>query len=201
MSTMEVTITRKGRDVGIDSAAFNAKVGRYMKSSTQRKIRQGVAPANAPLTVAVKQNNLTLRDSGELMTTISCRSDAQKAVVGTNRIGARLQQFGGTVRARNGKYLWIPASAKIRTLQSRYSFRATGVLEGLRRDGYVYWFSKDHGTGRCVRARKGKGRPFTVFILKKSVRIPARPFLYVDDLDRKTIDLMMSRMIKEAKDG
>lgn len=198
---MEVTISRKGRELDVDPAALNAKVGRYMVSSTQRKIRQGVAPANAPLTVAVKKGGRTLRDSGKLMASISYRGDAQKAVVGTNRIGATLQQFGGTVRAKNGKYLWIPASARIRALQRKYGFQATDVLDGLRRDGYVYWFTKGNGTGRCVRARKGKGKPFSVFILKQTVKVPARPFLFVDDLDRRAVDLMMAGMVREGKHG
>lgn len=191
---MEVTIARKGRELSIDPAVLNAKVGRHMVSSTQRKIRQGVTPANAPLTVAVKRGDRTLRDSGQLMASITYRSDAQKTVVGTNRIGARLQQFGGTVRAKNGKYLWIPAGAWTRKMQRRYGFKAGQVIAGLRADKWdVRIFSKG-ARGVCT-ARKN--RTFrVVFVLKKQVRIPARPFLFIDDLDRKVIALMMSRMSK-----
>jgi phage gpG-like protein len=193
--SMSVTITRKCREIDIDPAELNRKIGLRMVSSTQRKIKGNIAPANAPLTVAVKRGSKTLRDRGQLLASITYRSDTSQAVVGTNHIGAKLQQFGGTIKPKKGRYLWIPASARIRTLQRKYGFDATSVLKGIKADGYTYWL-----TEKSVRAKKGKkGKPFTVFILKKAVTIPARPFLYVDDLDHRIIENLMKSMVRRKQ--
>jgi phage gpG-like protein len=96
---IEVKVERKDTGIILEPLALNQKIGEYMVSSTQRKIRTGVQPANAALTTAVKQNAKTLRDRGQLMASITCRADASKATVGTNHIGAKVNQFGMTIRA------------------------------------------------------------------------------------------------------
>ncbi|AEC02036.1 phage virion morphogenesis protein [Parasphaerochaeta coccoides] len=175
---------------------FYARAGQYMVSSTLRKINGGIRPTNAPLTVAIKQGSRTLRDRGQLMSSISSRVEGDAAIIGTNHPGARLNHFGGTIHPKKGKWLWIPAGGRTRRLQRRYGFSATHIISGLKRDGYKVWMASRKKTSGAFMAQKGRGNPFVVFILKKSVTIPARPFLFVDDLDRDVLSRMLAQEVK-----
>jgi phage gpG-like protein len=167
-------------------AGFYRKVGDYMVSSTVRKINGGIQPANAPLTVAVKKNSKTLRDRGQLVSSISRTISDSSVAVGTNHIGAKLNHFGGTVRAKK-TYLYIPASARTRTMQRKYGPGIKSTIDGMRKSGYrVWWQAK--GSKGTVLAKNGKrGKVFVLYVLKKEVTIPARPFLTIDETDRKVI--------------
>lgn len=184
------------RALDFDARALNTRVGNYMVSSTQRKIREGKFAPNAPLTVAVKQNNRPLRDTGLLMSSITHTPGEDCARVGTNRAGARLNHYGGSQRPKKGTWLWIPAGKETRSLLGKYDGTVSGVVSGLKRDGFTTWFRRGKGGCLCVFARKGKrGKVRLIFILKKMVKIPARPFLVYDDTDRKVIEAMALRMI------
>lgn len=188
MAMIEISAKRKNVSIDIDRVALHQRIGSYMVSSTQRKIKSGINPPNAPLTVAVKGNDKTLRDRGQLMASITARADESKAVIGTNHIAAKTMQYGKTIRAK-GKWLWIPAGRQTRIWQRRYGFAPGEVMKGLKADGYNTWVqAKKGGSGGVVMAKKGKrGKLWIVFILKKSVVIPARPFLFIDDTDRQVI--------------
>lgn len=198
---IEVTLERKTMAVNLDPAELNSRIGQYMVASTQRKIAGGIKPKNAPLTVAVKQNTKTLRDRGQLLASITSRSDKDSAIVGTNHIGAKLHQFGGTVKAKK-KWLWIPASSWTRTQQRKYGFSPGDVMKGLKENGYSTWFQINEDSGVVMAEKKLKRKKrdeqgkvvhnaIVVFILKKFVIIPARPYLFLDELDHKVIGQMM----------
>lgn len=165
---------------------FYRKVGDYMVASTKRKINGDIQPANAALTVAVKKNSKTLRDRGQLMSSISRTISDSSVAVGTNHIGARLNHFGGTVKAKKS-YLYIPASARTRKLQRQFGPGIKDTVDGMRKGGYrVWWQAK--GSKGAVLAKNGKrGKVFVLYVLKKEVTIPARPFLTIDETDRKVI--------------
>lgn len=184
---IEISVKRKNVEITLDKKMLHQRIGAYLVSSTQRKIRSGIGPANAPLTVAVKRNDKTLRDRGQLMASFSHREDEEKVVVGTNHIAAKTLQYGKTIRAK-GKWLWIPANSHTRSWQRKYGFGPGDVMKGIKADGYKTWTqSRNSGSG-VVLAKKGKrGKVWVVFILKKSVTIPARPFLYLDETDIKVI--------------
>ncbi len=205
MPLIEVTIEHKTVSLNIDPAAINKRIAEYMVSSTQRKINGGIKPGNAALTTAVKQNSRTLRDKGQLLASITSRSDEKSAVVGTNHIGAKINQFGGTIKAKK-KWLFIPASSWTRKQQRKYGFGAGDVIRGLRKDGYNVWYQVNQNSGvvmaekklkRYKRDQKGKKIHNTIvlFILKKYVKIPARPFLFVDETDHKVISRMLAETV------
>lgn len=52
---------------------------------------------------AIEDGGLTLADSGELRLSITSGSDADSAIVGTNKVYAAIHQFGGTVRGRQSR--------------------------------------------------------------------------------------------------
>ena len=72
----------------------------YLRSSADRKLKAGVPPPNGPLTERVKQGGLTLRDSGMLLRSIAPHSGDLWADASTKLKYARIQQEGGTVRAK-----------------------------------------------------------------------------------------------------
>ena len=47
-------------------------------------------------------------------------------------------------------------------------------------------------------AKKKKGEPFPLFVIKKSVTIPSRPFLYISDEDERYITSEIKKAIHKA---
>jgi phage gpG-like protein len=158
------------------------KAAAYLRSSADRKIRDGVPPANSPLTAAVKRGSRTLRDNGDLAGSIAPHSGALWADASTNKKQARLLQEGGTIRPKRARALMLPAGPMTRTLMKRYGAHTPRDLWRLMEaDGYKIF--RPRGKNVYL-AQKGKrGKPFMLFIVRSSVTIPARPFLYIDGRD------------------
>ena len=162
------------------------KAAMYLQSSANKKINGGISPANKPLTQEVKGGGQTLRDRGDLAMSITPHSGDLWADASTNLIYARIQQEGGTVTPKNAKALWIPASARVRTLMRSYGQSTPrGLIAVMEADGYKFFKPK---SSKIYWAKKGKrGKEFPLFIIRKSVKIPPRPFLYIDDQDETYI--------------
>jgi phage gpG-like protein len=158
---------------------------------------QGFKPLS-PATVGYRGNGRPLQDTSELQKSITYKViDGQTVKVGANKPYAALQNYGGTVRAKNAKWLWIPA-AGTRQLQRRYGFKITDVLNGLKADGYSVYFSAGSRVvcwkeKRRSRSEEGKleYKSHILYYLKKSVEIPARKFFYLTDRE-------MGLLMKEA---
>lgn len=164
------------------------RAGRAMVSSTQRKINSMTTPANAPLTATLKgaeKSAKPLRDTGALQASITSRVDGHSVHVGTSRTGARINNFGGVIRPRKGKWLLIPATRQIRKELESFGGSPARLLESRRKSAYIMW------RGHMVWAVE-KGRWTRLFILRKSVVIPARPFLYIDDTDMAVLRRVFS---------
>lgn len=198
---MGVTVVKRLPDLSkqLDSDSLQhcmKRIADYLVSSAQRKINSNIAPENAPLTQVVKQGNKTLRDTGALLSSINAHNGINWASAGTNLGYARIIQDGGTISGK-GKGLWIPANANVRTLMRRYNAqRASELIPSMKQDGYRIW---RHG-GVCW-AKKDKGKEIVLFIIKKSVEIPARPFLYLDKKDQNFIDKVVKESVSKALGG
>lgn len=166
---------------------------RHMVSSTQDKIQRGIPPANAALTVALKGSSKPLNDTGALVLSISSRTDGDKAVIGTNRIGARINQFGGTITPKKRTRLWIPASKQIKIELEDCGNKIEVLLNRYKQRGYFCFVSK---SGKFFLASR-KRKVIRLFILKKSVVIPARPFLYFSDDDIRVVKEMFRGLIEK----
>lgn len=172
------------------------KVSKYLVSSAVRKINGNIQPENTPLTQEVKQGNKTLRDNGQLMASIAPQNGKDWAAAQTNLKYAKIQQEGGTIHGK-GKGLWLPASAKTRTLMRHYNAqRPAELIQAMKQDGYSFF-----RTGKVFCAKKKKGEPFALFIIKQSVTIPARPFLHIDEKDEKHITKEIKKAVHEALQG
>lgn len=172
------------------------KMSKYLVSSAVGKINKNIPPANAPLTQEVKQGNKTLRDNGQLMASIAPQSGKTWAAAQTNLKYAKINQEGGEITGK-GKGLWLPASAKTRTLMRRYNAqKPSELINAMKADGYS--FSR---TGKVFCARTRNGKPFALFVIKRSVKIPSRPFLYIDEQDEKYISREIKKAVHEALQG
>jgi phage gpG-like protein len=157
----------------------------------------GYAPLS-PATEAYRGAGRPLQDTTDLIRSITFKVIDERTVsVGTNKPYAAIQNNGGVIRARNAKWLWIPA-AGLRKLQRIYGYKPTDVLNGMKAAGYTVFFSKK---SRVVcyrekrRTRKEDGtleyKSHILYYLKKSVEIPARPFFFLTDRD---MDLLMQEV-------
>ena len=172
------------------------KISKYLVSSAVGKINKGVPPENAPLTQEVKQGNKTLRDNGQLMASIAPQHGNDFAAAQTNLAYAKINQEGGTITGK-GKGLWLPASAETRRLMRKYNAQKPGeLIDTMRGDGYSFF-----RTGKVFCAKKKKGKPFALFIIKQQVKIPARPFLYIDNTDEKYINKEIKQAVHDALQG
>lgn len=158
-------------------------------SAIQKNIESGVKPDNAPLTKSVKQGNSTLRDSGKLRASLTARHSEKEAAVGTNVPYARLHnpedgRSETVIRPRNAKFLCIPAGPETRKLFRKYGWSPREVIAGLEAKGFAVFrpYKKGGGERSNVIMAKEKGeKAFAVFVLKKSIKIPARPFMFLPD--------------------
>jgi len=171
------------------------KIGGMAVEMIRGKIHkgEGFAPLS-PATVAYRGNGRPLQDTGALRDSITFKVIDEKTVsVGANKPYAAIQNNGGVIRAKNAKWLWIPA-AGTRRLQRRYGYSVTDVLNGLKAAGYTVFFMKDkrvvcYREKRRTRNEKGElyFRTRIIFYLKKSVEIPARRFFYLNERDMQLI--------------
>ena len=193
---MSVEINLSGEHtVNLDEQALLAKAARYQVSSTQDKIRKTTSPGNAPLTRAIKGSGLPLRDTGSLLSSITYKVEGDRAIVGTNRQGARLNQEGGVIIPKKGQWLWIPASRSIRSQLRSYGGSITRLIQSYKSNGsYIY----KKGGAFFARAKGKGGRETMLFILKKQVTIPARPFLYFSTEDVAIIEKMLGGTIEKS---
>ncbi len=172
----------------------------YLQSSANRKIKAGISPSNAPLTQKVKGGDRTLRDTNALAASISPHSGDAWADASTNLPYARIQQEGGIVRAKRAKALYIPAGPKTRQLMRQYNADSPRDLIGkMESDGYEFFYTR---LSKVLYAKKKRGQPFLLFILRRSVKIPARPYLYHDQEDERFIlNLVRKAVRKKLEDA
>ncbi len=91
--------------------------------------------------------------------------------VGMGRLPyAAIQEHGGTIAARNVRYLPVPVNRRARAIQRR-------SIGGLRNSGIEFFVLSSRGARFLVEKRSaGKSKDAAVFALKTSVRLPRRPY-------------------------
>lgn len=186
---IEVTIKVKEHSTDFSISKALSRSARYLASKTQDRIAHGTYQQNAPLTVALKRSSKPLADTNLLLSSITYRTEVDKAIVGTNRLGARINNEGGVITAKKSR-LWIPAQRWIKRLVM--GMGTSGALAYLRKRGSV-WFTKS-----AVMYKAKSGKPQVVWILKKSVTIPRRRFMYIGDEDLKTIRGYFKEILDES---
>jgi phage gpG-like protein len=172
-------------------------ISQYLRSRADRRIKEGVPPPNSPLTARVKQGDLTLRDNGTLMRSIAAHAGDLWADASTPLKYAPILQRGGTIRTK-GKGLWIPAGPETRRLMK--GLRPGELIQRMKSAGWKFY--KKGGLFCAYRKTKsGKSEEKALFIIKKSVTIPARPFLHIDRADELYILNYLGVAIGHALEG
>lgn len=159
-------------------------------SQVQKNIASGHWAPNAALTTELKGNALPLRDKGHLLASITSGVEGDKGIVGTNLRQARILHDGGVITPKRTRFLAIPANSGTRAFMRQYGATPRACIEGMKSAGYSIYFAKN-----VVMAKKGKGRPHALFILKRSVTIPARQFMRLGRESVKIIELAAARRI------
>jgi len=166
-------------------------LGSTATSQVQKNIVTGGWAPNAALTQAVKQNAMPLRDSGGLLTSFRHRIEGDVAIVGTNLPYAEIAHNGGTITPKRSKFLAIPLGRETRAFMRQYGLTPRACLEGMKAAGYSIWFAKS-----VIMAKKGKtGRPRALFLLRRSVTIPARPFFRLPAESISVLERVAARRI------
>lgn len=108
-----------------------APIGVALVKGAHRRFRAGVDPEGRawakllPAYAAIKRGPGILRASGALMASISSQVGSDEVRSGTNRIYARIQQFGGVIVPKNARYLRFRlASGFIRASKVKIPSRA-----------------------------------------------------------------------------
>ena len=166
MSTFnEVQNTLNSLADTVKTAAKRSKIGVMAADMIRDHIYkgEGFAPLSAA-TRAYRGQGRPLQDTGALRDSITSEQVNDTTIsVGTTKVYAPIQNNGGVIRAKKGKYLWI----------------VTQVLTGLKGEGYSVYRA---GRTVCYRKKGGKKTAAkVVFYLKESVEIPARKFFYLSD--------------------
>jgi len=129
---------------------------------------------NKPLTLKLKGNKPPLRNTGHLRSSITGTVKDGKVIVGTNLKYAPILHFGGEIKPKKAKKLAIPANKKIKNMVVLVGVK--GTLQALEKQGWKIFFKKN-----SIMGKPPKGSPIVLFIRKKKVKIPERPFMKLTD--------------------
>lgn len=143
-------------------------------------VRVGVDRAALTLQEIVKNeklsgNPLDVR-TGTLKRSITYQVavDGYSARVGTNVVYARAHEFGAVIKPKNAKFLTIPIG------QYRVQSRTARIRSARQVKDLVYIPRKNGEFGGMLGRPKGRGKARSIeplFLLRKRVTIPPRPFL------------------------
>lgn len=156
-------------------------LGSIALSQVQKNIVRGKWAPNAPLTREVKGSSLPLRDKGQLLASFAYGTENGKAVVGTNHVAAEIVHNGGEIRPRNTRFLAVPMG-DARAFMRSYGATPRSCIQNMKAAGYRFFYR-----GPVLMAQRGKGKPHGLFIMKRSVRIPARRFM---ELPQEYVDVI-----------
>jgi len=115
-----------------------------------------------------KSGGTTLIGSGRLKNSIHYQIQGVKIPIGTNLRYARIQHEGGVITPKNAKFLAIPMTAAARAKSPR-DFEDTFIRKGV------------------IFRKLDDGKVEALYVLKKSVTIPARPYMFIDATDLAVI--------------
>lgn len=160
-------MTQRNQVIGLDK--FAAKLQRLDRALQTQALTRALLTAALPIESQAKANieGHELIDTGTLLRSIGievmeANGDRVTVAVGTNLVYAAIHEYGGEIRARNGRFLAIPLTDE-----------AKGVPGGSPRN-----FPRDlspivHGDRGVLRDDAGIAQ----YALVTHVAIPARPYL------------------------
>lgn len=140
-------------------------VGQLAVRQIQRRIRTGkVSPKTS-------KAGTTLYTRGALYRSIRASQRGESVIITAGGPGvpyARIHHEGGMIRPKNAKFLAIPIHPMAKLYKPRDYPEKTFIKNG------IIWTSSD-------------GKLIALYVLKKQVEIPSRPYMYLDEGDRNLI--------------
>lgn len=171
--------------LGGDMTPAMKGIGRVLKTGAQLRFRSGKSPDGRSWQQshrAREEGGQTLSLTRRLRNSITYRAEHDSVEVGTNVVYAAIHQFGGIIRAKNGPFLAIPITPEARAAGSPRNMPNLVVTQSIK--GQFMLVDKDSGTVH--------------YLLKKQVKIPARPFLGASDDDRTELLRIMDEHLSRA---
>jgi len=155
-------------------------IGLYMMRSIAKNFAEGGRPEKWQQSLSAKlTGKRTLIQSAQLKNSITFKATTRKLSIGTNKIYAKVQQFGGTIKPKSKKALTVPIHADAVGMRAS-DFQNTFVKKGI------------------IFMKRGENA-VPLFALKKSVKIPARPFLLFQQEDVDFINKRLGQWFLEGK--
>lgn len=185
---------------------FWESAGAFMLRSIANTFRMGGNPKWPESRRAQAESGKTMLLSNRLRNSIAYSASASELVVGTNTRYARLQNEGGIVKPKKAKALAIPLHKEARrAAENVTSIKDIEGLWMLVRAGKAPLLCKTKGertskkTGAVSLKSKVSIEPW--FVLLKSVKVPARPFLRVTSDDMTRLERMAKKYFDNAAKG
>lgn len=159
-------IERNFRSLGTLMNVVSARLER----SARRNFREGGRPIPWPVSRgAMEEGRKTLIRSGLLMNSLRRSHNQDRATVFTRDKRAAIHQFGGTIVPVKAKALAIPIDKMARDRGPRsFPKKQTFLL-------------KREGKAPLIMLKRDGQDPLPLYVLLKSVTIPARPFIRPTD--------------------
>lgn len=155
-----------------DFQSLLTTIGVRLSQSIKARLRSGLV---RPTT---NKAGATLVKSAKLLNSIHYQVAGNRVIVGTNLAYARIQHEGGTITPRHARFLAIPLCPEASVRKPRdfdHTFIAKGVI---------------------FQTVEGK-EPRPLYALKRSVKLPARPFLFLDDPTRDTLRNLVAAYVNQ----
>jgi len=124
----------------------------------------------------------------------STKGDKLVATIYTSGVAyARIQEYGGIIKAKSSKYLTIPLNDQ--------AARMRETASTLRSLNLIFVPGKDRGVAFLAQTKgRGKNAKSTLmFMLKPTVRLPARPFLRPAFQSHEVIAKMLAAFCRGAR--
>lgn len=137
-------------------------VGTLALKKIKTRIRNNKVKPTTP-----KKTGKTLIQSAKLLNSLNKKVHADRVVLGSSLKYARIHHEGGIIKPRKSKYLAIPLTPAAKAKSPR-DFEGTFIAKN------------------CI-MKKIDGKIVALYVLKKRVKIPARPFMFLNTNDKNSI--------------
>ena len=170
-----------------------ASIAIVAAGAVKKSMTEGVSPDGTPFKALSwsrpQGGSKPLLNTGVLRASITAEANDVGVTIRANAPGARLQQEGGTVKPVHAQALTIPISKEaVRAGSARNFPRPLFVLK-----------KKDGGEGSLAEKTKD-GKIVVHYLLRKSVTVPARPYLGISAETANRIgQLIAAEMVKIAE--
>jgi phage gpG-like protein len=199
--TMEKFL-RHLREIKLNADTIPEEIAPFIVGMVQDNIRDATGPPNSPLTKSLKGDKGPLKDTGQLRNSITYVLEGDTVVVGTNLKHAPMLHFGGVKKPRHAKKLAIPLTKTIRKWTDMKGVK--GFLTMLEGQGWKVFFKDEYIGGTPPKGGKKYGLKMKgtdarlLFVRKKSVTIPKRPFMRLTREQTEEIRAIAREHIKDA---